>query len=113
MSTIYPKDLISDSGISLDEWGYGEYNNCPVRFNSETGVLEIGEDFSTFDRWAISDLTEFDLCLPSGQRAFKRWLKEDEEGKKKYRTIIHEDYEKEKPLPDKKGFIKYKGIRKS
>lgn len=65
-------EILSECGIIL-KYDNGSFKNRPVRFLSEIGVLQVGDD--NFDRWGNSVELEFDLWTPKGQRAFLRWVK--------------------------------------
>lgn len=66
-----PEELLTECGISLT-YNNGTFKNRNIRFLSEIGVLQVGDD--NFDRWGNSVELEFDLWTPKGQRAFLRWV---------------------------------------
>ena len=71
-----PIELLLELGVIL-EYNCGMLNNRPVRYVEHTGSLDVGEHKSEFDRWANSLEMSFDLLTPKGQRAFIRWVGEN------------------------------------
>ncbi len=67
-----PEEILTECEISLT-YDNGTFKNRPVRFLSDIGVFQVGDD--NFDRWGNSVELEFDLWTPKGQRAFLRWVK--------------------------------------
>lgn len=65
-------ELLEGLDIVL-EYGYGRHKGRHVRFLSSCGIFEVGEDDSTFDRWANSVELRFDIATKKGQREFIRW----------------------------------------
>ena len=73
-----PYELFAEFGITLEYNTVGTFKDRPIRWLEDISVFQVGEDNTTFDRWANSIDFQFDLFKAEGQRAFIRWVKEEE-----------------------------------
>ena len=65
------REMLELAGIPHGEY-YGRLGSRNTRYLPDRMVVQIGEDDSTFDRWANSVDMEFDIGSGRGRRAFVR-----------------------------------------
>ena len=68
-----PIGLIHDCLKTPLEYGVGLFKDRPIRYLEESGVLQIGEPLSSFDRWANSVDFELDLWSSHDQLQLIQW----------------------------------------
>ena len=78
-----PEEFLTGCGVQLEHECCGELFNRPLLFNSDTGMLFVGEAKSTFDKFGNSTELTFDIRLAKGQRQFTRWFDEIRASKKR------------------------------
>lgn len=67
------QEILEEAGIKLDPYDCGRFKDRPVRL-VDGSWFQIGERKETFDRWANSVESEFDIGRPAELRQLRRWL---------------------------------------
>jgi len=78
-----PEEFLTGCGVQLKHGCCGELFNRPLLLNADTGMLFVGEDKSTFDKFGNSTELTFDIWLAKGQRQFTRWVDDMRASKKR------------------------------